>query len=478
MNCTVLTPDQIRRIHDVSLDILDRVGIELPHPEMLRRFADSGARVDFDRNRVWISPDLVGRSIEQAGKQFTIYGRDLSRQAAFGHGTRNYNSVAGEAFWLDEVGEQRRYATLDDVVTAARFCDALENINVVGAMSDPHEIPVSYRCVEVMAVMLKNTSKPLHFWLRDRASARYLVEMMVALRGDVDRATRYPAFYPFLEPISPLRYAFDGVDQLFETARLNLPVPIGPIVQMGVSGPATRAGTLTQQNAEILAGVCVTQLIRPGMPVMYGGIPHAFDMATSQMIGCGPEEAIFAVAMTQMARHYGFPVYINAGITDAKRPDAQAGLEIAATLMTGAAAGADIFGHMGMSGVDQGSSLEMLLLQHEVIAYVEAALREMDFSDEALALADIEAVAEDGSTFLDRDHTVAHFRRELWFPTLLDRNHYQGWLDGSALSMEDRCRLRKEEILRTHQPEPIAPELARALDDVVAAARRDLAPGE
>ena len=206
------------------------------------------------------------RSIEQAGKQFTIYGRDISRQAAFGYGTRNYNSVAGEAFWVDEVGKPRRYATLDDVVTAARFCDALPHINIVGGMSDPHELPVSYRCVEVMATMLKNTTKPLHFWLGDRASAKYLIEMMIALRGDEARATELPAFYPFLEPISPLRYPFDGVDLLFETSRLNLPVPIGPIVQMGVTGPATRAGTMAQQNAEVLAGVCVTQLIRPGCP--------------------------------------------------------------------------------------------------------------------------------------------------------------------------------------------------------------------
>ncbi len=78
MRCSVLTQDQVRRIHEVSLDILDRVGVELPHPEALRRFADSGARVDFEKSRVWIPPDLVGRSIDQAGKQFTIYGRDIS----------------------------------------------------------------------------------------------------------------------------------------------------------------------------------------------------------------------------------------------------------------------------------------------------------------------------------------------------------------------------------------------------------------
>ena len=326
MICSVLTQDQIHRIHQASLSILERVGVEVPHPEVLRRFADSGARVDFNTKRVRIPADLVMHSIEQAGKQFTVYGRDLTQQAAFGQGKRNYNSIGGEASWVENIGEQRRYATLADVATAARFCDALKHINLVGSMADPHELPVSYRCVEVMAVMLKNTTKPIHFWLYDRATARYLVEMLVALRGDEERAKQFPVFYPFLEPISPLRFPFHGIDLLFETARLNLPTPIGPMAQMGLSGPATIAGTMAQENAEILAGVCVTQLIRPGMPVMYGGICHAFDMATTQLVFSGPEEAIFGVAMTQMGKHYGFPVYVNVGMTDSKRPDAPGGV--------------------------------------------------------------------------------------------------------------------------------------------------------
>jgi trimethylamine--corrinoid protein Co-methyltransferase len=474
MICSVLTQDQIHRIHQASLSILERVGVEVPHPEVLRRFADSGARVDFKTKRVRIPADLVMHSIEQAGKQFTVYGRDLTQQAAFGQGKRNYNSIGGEALWVENIGEQRRYATLADVATAARFCDALKYINLVGSMADPHELPVAYRCVEVMAVMLRNTTKPIHFWLYDRATAKYLVEMLVALRGDEERAKQFPVFYPFLEPISPLRFPFQGIDLLFETARLNLATPIGPMAQMGLSGPATVAGTMAQENAEILAGVCVTQLIRAGMPVMYGGICHAFDMATTQLVFSGPEEAILGVAMTQMGKHYGFPVYVNVGMTDSKRPDGQAGLEIGATLVGAAAAGADIFGHMGICGVDQATSLDILVLQHEAISYVESVLREIEFSDETFAIAEIEAVVSERKTFIDRDHTARHFRRELWFPTLLDRQYYQGWLDSGAVNTEERCRQRKEDILRTHQPEPVSPELDRALEEIVDAAKREL----
>ena len=473
MKTQALTDRQIHRIDETSREILQRVGVHVPHEEVLSRFAEAGAAVDRDTEIVRIPPELIDRSLASAGKRFTIYGRDVDKTAEFGAGKRNYNSIAGEAMWVDAPGGRRRYATLADVATACRVGEALDHINIVGAMADPQELPPAYRCVAVMAEMIRHTTKPIHFWLHDRASARYLVEMTIALRGDERAAERYPIFYPFLEPISPLRFPFDGIDLLFETARLNLPVPIGPMAQMGLSAPATLAGTMALENAEILAGVCITQLIREGMGVCYGGICHAFDMRTTQLIFAGPEQAIFGVAMTQMGKHYGLPVYINVGLTDSKRPDGQAGLETGATLMPAAAAGADIFGHMGISGVDQATSLEMLIFQDEVIAYVESALREIDFSDEAFGLSEI-VDAGPGGTFIDRMHTAEHFRKELWFPKLLDRQFYQVWADGGATDTEHRCRQRRDDLLAAPEADPIPPDLNRTLTEIVTAAKTEL----
>ncbi len=473
MTVLALAPDQIQRLRDASLQILERVGVEVPHPELLGRFAEAGAAVDHSRGRVRIPPDLVQRALGQAGKHFALYGRDMSKTARFGAGTRNYNSIAGEASWVDRAGGPRRFAALADVAAAARFGDALPWIGVVGAMADPHDVPAPWRCVAVCAELLRNTTKPVTFWYHDRASARYLNELLVAVRGDEARAAEYPLWYPFLEPISPLRFPFHGVDLLFETARLNLPVPIGPMAQMGLTAPMSLAGTMALENAEILAGICITQLIRPGLPVCYGGICHAFDMRTTQLIFSGPEQAIFGVAMTQLGKSYGLPVYINVGLTDAKRPDAQAGLEAGVSLVLGAAAGADIFGHLGISGVDQASSLEMLVWQHEVVAFVESVLRDLPFTDDDLGLDVIEAVGP-GGTFIDQEHTVARLRRELWVPSLLDRQFYQAWADEGALPTEERCRRRRDEILAGHQPEPLPADTEKALREIVDAARRHL----
>jgi trimethylamine---corrinoid protein Co-methyltransferase len=469
----VLSDTQIEKIHNVSLRILEEVGVEIPHKEVLSRFADAGAKIDVDKPRVRIPADIVVKCVRQAKKQYTLYGRDISKKACFGQGIRNYNTIAGEALWVDEIGQVRRYTTLKDVITAARFADGLEYITIPGAMSDPAELPVSWRCVAVLAEMIRNTTKPLTFWLYDRASAKYIVEMIVAVRGDAAKASQMPLTYAFLEPISPLRFPFDGIDLLFETSRIDMPVSVGPMAQMGMSAPGTMAGTAAMENAEILAGICVTQLVKPGTAVCYGGICHAFDMGTTQMIFGGPEQALFGVMMTQMGKSYGFPVYINVGLTDSKRPDGQAGLEAGVTLTLGVAAGADIFGHMGICGVDQAASLDMLVLQHEVIRYAESVMRDMNLSDEVFGFELIKQLGP-GGTFIDQMHTAKHFRQELWFPKLLDRQYYQSWLDNGQTSCEQRCKEIKHEILTSHDPESVSGDVEKVLTEIVNAARKNL----
>jgi len=468
----VLSGEQIQQANQRSLEILERVGVLIPHPEMLRRFSDAGAGVDFATQRVRIPADVVTRLVAGAGKQFTLHGRDLSREAAFGQGARNYNSTAGEANWLDTPGRNHRFARMEDVATAARFADALEMINIAGAMADPHETPVGYRSVEVCATLIKNTTKPFLFWFYDRGSARYIVEILAALRGSESAAAEMPACFVLLEPISPLRFPFNGIDLLYETARAGIPVAVGPMAQMGVSAPATLAGTLCIENAEVLAGICVTQLVKPRLPVCYGGICHAFDMRTTQLIFSGPEQVIFGVAMTEIGKSHGLPVYINVGLTDSKLPDAQAGLEAMGTLLPGLAAGADILGHMGISGVDQASSLDMLLLQHEVIRYAESAMREVVFDSDSVPLGLINE-AGPGGTYLDTEHTVRNFRKSLFVPSLLDRQYYPTWLETGASSMAERIAGRKQSLL-AHVPAPAPEDLERELNSIVAAARQHL----
>lgn len=472
-----LSEQIVREIHRRSLSILERVGVVIPHDEVLGRFADAGARVERGSSRVYITEEIVEKSLHTAGKSFSVYGRDLLKRADFGASARNYNSIAGEGMWLEEPGKERRYAALQDVETASRFAENLHFINIVGAMADPQELPVRFRSVAVTATLLRNTTKPIYFWFHDRKSTKYLIEILTALRGSEEDLQKYPPCFVLLEPISPLRFPFNGLDLLFETSRVNLPVHIGPMAQMGLSAPATLAGTMAQENAEILAGICAVQLIHPGTPVCYGGICHSFDMRTTQLIFGGPEQALFGVAMTQMGKFYGLPVYINVGLTDSKRPDAQAGLEAGVTLVLGVLAGADIFGHFGIVGVDQASSLDMLVLQHEVISYVESTVREVGFSQDTFALEELQE-AGPGGTFIDRVHTASHFRKELWFPELLDRQYYDTWLQGGQKSLEEICGERKRELLAKPGAPPLPEEMEREIGRILESARRELGEGD
>jgi trimethylamine--corrinoid protein Co-methyltransferase len=473
LTLTVLSDEQVRKLHETSLRILEDVGVVIPHEEMLDRFSASGATVDRARQLVKIPPALVEQCVAAAAKQFTIFGRDRSKTAEFGLGKRNYNSIAGEALWVNDAFTERRYVALEDVAQAARLGDALPNINIAGAMGDPQDVPSECRCVFTAAELLRNTTKPVTFWFHDRASAKFVLDLFSVVAGSEREAIEKPFAYPFLEPISPLRFPRNGIDLLFETARFNLPVPIGPMAQVGATGPGTLAGTLAQENAEILAGICVVQLVRKGMPVCYGGIPHAFDMATTQLIFCGPEQALMAVAMTQMGKFYGLPVYINVGLTDSKLPDAQAGIEAGITLMCGALAGADIFGHLGICGVDLGTSLTMLLMQHEIIGFVERIMRGVAFDDETLGFDVVQSVGP-GGNYLGEDHTFRHFRDELWFPQLLDRNYWEKWLARPDKDMLSRCRAMKDHLLLTHQPTALPEDIERDVAKLLSDARRHL----
>ena len=201
MKFEVLTNKQIEQIHRASIKILETIGVRVSHKEVLERLQQNGAEVDKAAESAKIPERLVMDSLEKAGKDFCVFGRNPDNQARFGFGERNYNSIAGEAHWVDDFCMERRPASLADVVTATRFGDALEHINVVGAMSDPYELPVSYRCVEVAAEQLRNTTKPITFWFHDRKSAKYVLEVFAAVAGSEEEAMEKPFAYPLLEPI-------------------------------------------------------------------------------------------------------------------------------------------------------------------------------------------------------------------------------------------------------------------------------------
>ena len=181
-----------------------------------------------------------------------------------------------------------------------------------------------------------------------------------------------------------------------------------------------------------------------------------------------------AVAMIQIARSYGFPVYVNVGLTDAKLPDAQAGMEKAASLLLGVLAGADTFGHCGIYGTDHAGSLLWLAFDDELMSYVKRIARGFAVDAEHLATDVIHSVGPAGN-FLAEEHTVRHFRDELWLPNAAwTRQPYDLWQNEGATSFSDRLRERVNRVLTSHRMEPLEEGLAREVDRIVAHAQRTL----
>jgi len=350
----------------------------------------------------------------------------------------------------------------------------LENITIVGAMAQPAEVPESYRDVLLTGELVKGTEKPTRTWVYDGKTARYVLDIYRTVAGGDAALRKHPMTEAFLEPISPLQLPQKGLEVLIEFVKAGQPVSIGPMAMTSGTAPATLAGTLAQENAEILAGIVVTQILAPGTPVTYGGIPHIMDPQTSICSFGSPEQALMAVAMVQMGRFYGFPVYINVGLTDAKTLDVQGGIEKGTTMILGALAGADTFGHAGICGADHGANLAWLVLDNELMHYVKRIVKGFEVTDKTLANDVVSAVGPKGS-YLAEDHTVEHFRNELWLPgTAWTRQTWDLWSQEGRRSMADRIQNEVEDLLATHHVAPLDKALAKEVDVIVECAKREL----
>jgi trimethylamine--corrinoid protein Co-methyltransferase len=474
INVKILSEREIQSIHDAALSILRDTGIMVHHDGALKLLAQAGARVDRDGRIARLPENLVMDGIEQAGKKYVLHGRNPQRTARFGYGDLVLMSSPGQYSWIDTDSGERRAATIQDAREAIKLGDALSNITIVGSMAQPEQVSQAWRDVYLTTELVKGTSKPTRCWVKNGRTAKYILQIYRTVAGGDASLREKPMVEAFLEPISPLQLPKDGLDIVKEFAQAGQPVSIGPMAMTSATAPATLAGTLAQENAEILAGLVVTQLFAPGTPITYGGIPHIMDPRTSICSFGSPEQGLMAVAMVQMARHYGLPVYINVGLTDAKVPDAQAGVEKGTSLLAGALAGADTFGHCGICGTDHAGSLVWLYLDNEVMDYVKRIVRGFEVNADTLATEVVRQVGP-GGNYLAEEHTVEHFRKELWLPGMAwTRESWDAWAAGGNLSMAERIKDEVKRILDSHKPEPLEAETAKQVDSIVEAAKREL----
>lgn len=446
----ILSEESINKISNASFDILENIGVKVPNNRIWKQLKEFGAIVNENTEIVKIPPEITKKAVELSGKRHILYGRNKNNTAEFGYDMFNFNGSVGQYQLIDQLNVKRIDPTLADLRKAIKIGDALKHINVVGAMVLPLDIHPDLRDVYTFFELLNGTNRPFMGLIFSGISAKTIIEMMKVVCGSSKNLKDFPPYEAFVEPISPLTFRSEGIDILIEFANAEMPICFGPMVQTGISGPVFLAGTLAQENAEVLSGIVISQAIRPGLSVTYGGIPHVMDMKASMISFASPEQGLMAAAITQIAKSYGFPVYNNTGMCDSKVPDAQSGMEKAATIMLGALAGGDIFGHLGISGADNGANTIQLIIDDEMAGYITRVMNSFEVTDETVSLDVIKEVGI-GGNFLTHDHTLSNYKKDVWYPELLDRLVWDTWESEGKKTIVDRALEKQVNILTNHE---------------------------
>ncbi|MCS7104386.1 MAG: trimethylamine methyltransferase family protein [Thermofilaceae archaeon] len=459
MQLQVLSRSEVRAVHEASIEVLEHVGVRILEPRALEMLNEFGCTVDRETSIAHIPESLVMESVKKAPRSFTLYGRKKKMILEEG---RTYFSTQGTAiFVFDPFTGERRSSTLKDVENFYRLADALENVHHATLVVYPTDVPEHKAHAYALLAALKNTTKTIDVYARSRSDALDCVKIASIAAGGLDELRKKPMILFFYNPISPLQHSRELLEGLMVFAENSQPVIIAPECQAGATAPATLAGLLVQQNAEVLSAIVVAELVNPGTPVLYGTVSTIMDMRTGNIALGSVETGLINAATAQIARYYGLPCRGTGGVTEAKAPDFQAGFEKAVTLLMASLSGVNfIYDAAGSLDSTLSASYEQVVMDDELCGIAARAAKGVEVSSESLALEVIEDVGP-GGHYLNKIHTVKHVREEHYIPKLFTRLRWEAWL--SAKGMLEQAREKVERILKEHEPEPLDPSVEREL---------------
>ena len=464
----VLSEDDIQRIHEASLELLEEPGILTRSPLIAQIFSDAGAPVDRDSGMIRIPRQMVQDALDSAPSSFVFYGRDPQMDLLLEQSCV-YFGMGGSAvpFFWDPDEQRPREPTKADMVAATRLGHALPNVDFMMSLAAAGDVPDELHYFHEYDAILRNTTKPIIYSAPGRRYAARFLEMAAAATGGEEALRKRPSVMLFTQTVSPLELS-EYSEGMAEFAALGAPILSSPGPMMGATCPATLAGSLVQGNAETLAGVVLSQICKPGTPVVYGPHTPVMDMRSTRCTYAGTEQTLARAGMSQLARFYDLPSFgVGAG-TDSKIPDGQAAAESMMGILMNALAGQTLTQTMGTMAGGSYGSLEMLVICDEIVAMVKHILRGIAVTDDTLAV-DVIREAGPGGHFLDREHTLQMFRSEFFFPGLFDRKSIAQWQDLGGKRIDEVASERVKDLLGEATalvlPGAADRELARCLED-------------
>ena len=442
-----LTPEDLKQIDQTGRQILERVGIRISDSTFLNMLKEAGAQVDHDDQRVRFASDWLDEVLNNAPSSFVLHSRDGRNDLYLGKG-EVYFGNGGRVFRiLDLATGGYRLTKLMDVARTATLVNHLDNIRFYLISCQAHDIkPVNYHLLDFYYA-LNHTTKHVMGGCTDLHGAEQMWKLASIIAGGEDRLREKPFVSVITNPISPLTTEANTLNILRFCAERGIPVTCAPAPIAGATSPASLAGTLSQMHAEALAGVAIVQVFVPGAKVLYGAVPTIMDLRKMEFTMGSVEMAMMNASAVQLAKLYNLPIYASAGVTEAKRPDIQAGFEKTVSSLMVAMTGADYI-HMAAGMLDSANSIsyEQYVIDNEIIGMIQRILSGIKVNEDTTAFDVIEQVGP-GGNFVTEEHTIDHMMDEFFYPNLGVRCNFDIWEEKGRPDMLSRAKDLVREIL-------------------------------
>ncbi len=474
----LLSADQIEAIHEASLHILENFGIEVMSARALRLFEKAGAAVDRATQTVRLDRGLVAAALKTAPSAYTLTPRNPARKIHLGGDTINFTLVAGPPN-VHDMERGRRAGNLRDYSDLIRLAQHFNCIHMLGnQVCAPVELPANSRHLDTYFANLTLTDKSFHVSAIGRGRALDGIAMMAIARGlTLEEMAADPGVTTIISVNSPRRFDDAMSEGLMTMAEHGQSVAVTPFTLMGAMSPVTLAGALAQQNAEALFGVVLTQLVRPGAPVMYGAFTSNVDMRSGAPAFGTPENTKANIASGQLARRYSLPYRTTPG-SASNAADAQGAYE---TMM---ALWGAILGHGNLvyhaAGWQEGgltASFEKLIIDVEMIQHMMAFLEPIKVDEGELAVEALGRVPT-GGHFFGEPHTLERYSTAFYQPMLSNWQNYEAWTEAGALDATQRATKLWKKALGEYQEPAMGPAIREALEAYRTKRREEIGDGE
>jgi trimethylamine--corrinoid protein Co-methyltransferase len=469
----LLSRDEIESIHKASLDILEDPGLEILSKRALDTLKEAGANVNYETSRATIPQDLVKKALKTAPKTPTFGARNPENSFVLDKREIHFTTNGYAVFIRDPEAGERRNSTEEDLARWAVLADYLDTVHVIWPSLNPTDVPEHMQRLSAVFTCLSNSEKHVEHFAESAREAQYEIEIASAITGGKEELKRKPIISAVQCPIAPLRFDKGLMDAVVEFAKASVPVISLSMPITGLTGPATLAGSLVVNNAEVLANLVISEFAAPGAPLIYGGSPGSMDLKTGAYVEAA-ENTLLNAALTQLARYYDLPCEISGGDTSSKLPDAQAGYDGAIGFLTTILTGPDLL--CGLGGLDSANAMspEMLIIGNEIVEDALRIARGIQVNDYTLAVDVIRKVGP-GGNFLAEKHTLDNLLKEHLVPKISNRESYEIWKRNHSKSIADVSKEKTEEILEKHKPIALEKDVRMKIEEVMKRAQIELA---